>query len=341
LETIGEVSNSQRHKASTLAGTQNPQHRSQPAKELAFCLAWVTVFRLTQLKLQHSIKDREKGERTTWGLALLGQDVVIFFFSNMAAVVRAGQTSVSILSYLVHQQSISSGSGRTFFKSPNNAKPCPLCVIIKRHTMILLQASENIKWTDSTGRIVGLLAFLVSIISTAIAIITFKTSQRRNKIDIRSSLIKTRQENYSQIRDWADTVIKTMTETSSLCEFDPTKMEEGLFFTKRIHLINDISYLIDKGRLYLPNDKPESHGTEKPWAYKGLTKPAITAIKEFLKATLELNYQDKTPNVTLQKKLNTIKREYVSHIQMTLEVREIEKEFIELLRHYKDEIERG
>jgi hypothetical protein len=62
-------------------------------------------------------------------LALLGQDVVIFNFSNMAAVVRAGQTSVSILSYLVHQQRISSGSGRTFSKSPNNAKPYSLAVI--------------------------------------------------------------------------------------------------------------------------------------------------------------------------------------------------------------------
>jgi hypothetical protein len=30
----------------------------------------------------------------TWGLAILGQDDVIFIFSNIAAVVRAGQTSV-------------------------------------------------------------------------------------------------------------------------------------------------------------------------------------------------------------------------------------------------------
>jgi hypothetical protein len=63
------------------------------------------------------------------GFALLGQDVVIFIFSNMAAGARAGQTSVSILSYLVHQRRISGGSGRTFFKSPNNAKPCSLAVI--------------------------------------------------------------------------------------------------------------------------------------------------------------------------------------------------------------------
>jgi hypothetical protein len=36
--TICEVSKSQRYKASTLAGTQNPQHKSQPAKELTFLL---------------------------------------------------------------------------------------------------------------------------------------------------------------------------------------------------------------------------------------------------------------------------------------------------------------
>jgi hypothetical protein len=47
----------------------------------------------------------------------------------MAAFVRAGQTSVNICSYLVHQQRISFGSGRTFSKSPNNAKPCPLCAM--------------------------------------------------------------------------------------------------------------------------------------------------------------------------------------------------------------------
>ena len=48
----------------------------------------------------------------------------------MTAVVWAGQTSPSIFSYLVHQQRISSGFGRTFFKSPNNAKPYSLAAIL-------------------------------------------------------------------------------------------------------------------------------------------------------------------------------------------------------------------
>jgi hypothetical protein len=83
---MGEVSNSQRHKASTLAstlaGTHNLLHRSQPAKELAFCSAWVTVFRWTQLKFKSLITDRQKGERTTGGLPKYGLTEVIFGICN-------------------------------------------------------------------------------------------------------------------------------------------------------------------------------------------------------------------------------------------------------------------
>jgi hypothetical protein len=73
----------------------------------------------------------EKGERTTWGFAILGQDVVIFIISNMAAVVRAGQTSMGFwwLSCTFVFQS-AAVPGLTFFKSPNIAKPCPLADII-------------------------------------------------------------------------------------------------------------------------------------------------------------------------------------------------------------------
>jgi hypothetical protein len=85
---------------------------------------------------QCDLTKAKKGEHITRGLPILGQDVVIFIISNMAAVVRAGQTSVSILSYLVHQQSISSSSGRTIFKFPNIGKPCSLCATLDGHFKI-------------------------------------------------------------------------------------------------------------------------------------------------------------------------------------------------------------
>ncbi len=60
----------------------------------------------------------------TWGLALLGQDVVIFISSNMAAVVRAGQTSVGIcrLSCTFVFQSAAVPGGR-FSNPPTTPSP--------------------------------------------------------------------------------------------------------------------------------------------------------------------------------------------------------------------------
>jgi hypothetical protein len=50
----------------------------------------------------------------TWDFAILGQDVVIFIISNIAAIVRAGQTSVGIcrLSYTFVFQSAAVPGGR-------------------------------------------------------------------------------------------------------------------------------------------------------------------------------------------------------------------------------------
>jgi len=79
----------------------------------------------------------------TWGFAILGLDVVIFIIINMAAVVRAGQTSVGfwLLSCTFVFQS-AAVSGLTFFKSPNIAKPCSLAAnfdtTMTRHFFIFI-----------------------------------------------------------------------------------------------------------------------------------------------------------------------------------------------------------
>ena len=71
-------------------------------KELAFCSAWVTVFRLTQLKCKPLLTDREKGERTTGDFVQAWHDVVSFSFCSLSASARAGQTSLNFVTYLVH-----------------------------------------------------------------------------------------------------------------------------------------------------------------------------------------------------------------------------------------------
>ena len=192
----------------------------------------------------------------------------------------------------------------------------------------------DVTWTDMIGAFIAMLAFIISILS-------FQISKRRNKIDIRVSLIKSRQEMYLEIRNWADIVIKTMTETSTFCEFDPTKLEKGIPFQRRVSLINDLSYLIDKGRLYLPNVDHEKYGTEKPGAYRGLRQVALNKVVEFHDLALTLNYEDKGPNIKLQPKLNGKKKEFVSEIQVVLQVRKMESEFEELWKQHTQELERN
>jgi len=65
-----------------------------------------------------------KGMLTTWGFAILGLDVVIFIISNMAAVVRAGQTSVGfwLISCTFVFQSAAVPGGR-FSNPPTSQSP--------------------------------------------------------------------------------------------------------------------------------------------------------------------------------------------------------------------------
>jgi hypothetical protein len=195
--------------------------------------------------------------------------------------------------------------------------------------MILL----DMPWIDSIGAFIAILAFIISILS-------FQISKRRHKIDISVSLIKSRQEMYLEIRNWADVTIKTMTETSTLCEYDPTELEKGEFFKRRVCIINDLSYLIDKGRLYLPNIDHEEYGTEKPGAYRGLRQAALTKVVEFFNLALKLSSEDKSQNKKLQPTLNDKKKEFVSEIQEVLQVRQMEKEFEELLQQHTRELQR-
>ena len=75
--------------------------------------------------------------RPTWGLAILGQDVLIFISSNMATVVRAGQTSVGfwLLSCTFVFQS-ASVPGLTFFNYPAISNTCSLAVTLVDHPFL-------------------------------------------------------------------------------------------------------------------------------------------------------------------------------------------------------------
>ena len=122
------------------------------------------------MTLRLNPNSRQKPLLPTWGFAILGQDVVIFNISNMAAVVRAGQASLNfwLLSCTFIFQS-ASVPGLTFSKSPNIAKPCSLAAIQKRHLVYnkILSTSLLKKLKNSTMKyLLFALFFFIGVIKS-------------------------------------------------------------------------------------------------------------------------------------------------------------------------------
>ena len=137
-------------------------------------------------------------------------------------------------------------------------------------------------------------------------------------------------EQYSELRKWSEEVIKIMTENSTFCELDPDRIEKGVLFDKYLKINNDLSFLLDKGRLFLPSTNEDEVGLNKPGAYRGLRQPALSKLAAFIELALQLNYLDQASNKELQRALNDKKCEFVAEVQTVLEVRNIETEFKEL-----------
>ncbi|SEJ75240.1 hypothetical protein SAMN05216327_11895 [Dyadobacter sp. SG02] len=182
--------------------------------------------------------------------------------------------------------------------------------------------SENLFDADFANALVAFAAFVLS------GFALWK-AQKKEKIELANILAGIRRNQYEDIHQWGVEVIETMAQTSSLCEFDPARKLD--FFDCRVNLIGRLSYLLDRGKLYLPNVKPEEIGVYKPGAYQGLRQQVLDELYKFHKKAEDLDYHAKLPNKGLQKELVNIRREFVSELQKTLQVRKIESELTEMV----------
>lgn len=191
--------------------------------------------------------------------------------------------------------------------------------------------NEMDNWMDLVGAVVAVIALIISIWN-------YFHTRRLTKINLSTELLKVRQELYRELRKWSEEVIKIMTESSTFCELNPERMDKGVLFDKYLKINNDLSFLLDKGRLFLANTNENEIGLNKSGAYRGLRQPALDKIAEFIELSLTLNYLKQEPNKKLQKVLNTKKREFVTEVQTVLQVRNIEIEFRELSEKIGEEI---
>lgn len=180
--------------------------------------------------------------------------------------------------------------------------------------------------------VVSILIALLGVTFSLIALVRTRVSEdRRRKLELATHL----QEYYGGIRDWSEQVIEKLTDAVFLCELDPQRMEYGQFFERRRQMRADLSSLLDKGRLYMPNTNQDVVGLWKPGAYRGLRQAALSWLDHGYKLVERLNYERREPNKSIRQRTVDVKREFTSEIQDVLDIRKTSSEIRRLAKEIR------
>lgn len=126
----------------------------------------------------------------------------------------------------------------------------------------------------------------------------------------------------SDVIRWTCDCVSVLSEMETFVEcFDPRNPVSGQS-ERHQELCTRLSTLIDIGRLYFPNEAPESKGGDKPVAYQGsrqhIMSVLVFAYNKF-KSITKWTDADGRPNALA--KLNDYRRRFVSEAQIAIDPR--------------------
>lgn len=117
-------------------------------------------------------------------------------------------------------------------------------------------------------------AFLAFVISAAVALFSIR--------DRRNAKYQIANEYANQLLEWHGRVVEVLLELRA----NPKETDDS----RRRQLLLSLSSLIEQGRFYFPNIRPEEFGTEKPPAYRGYRN----IVLDFLVASYNLHHKPYT-----------------------------------------------
>jgi hypothetical protein len=131
------------------------------------------------------------------------------------------------------------------------------------------------------------------------------------------------------LRSWASDAIDVLSDACYTCgRGDPAPSAEEKAMTQRCRA--RLSALIDRGRFFLPNEREQDLGDQKPEAYRGLRLPALDALvaaERVLGGDADVReFGDR------KTALIAMRREFVSIVQAILEPRSTAKLVAQVLR---------
>jgi len=168
---------------------------------------------------------------------------------------------------------------------------------------------------------VRVLSLMVSCVAAVITLLAAYRGRIAAKQTRELQILGLVRQYHTDLRTWADEAVNVLSRTALLCELDPARMVEGMFFNLRHDLRSQLSALIDRGRWFLPNKTPEAYGPAKPMAFRGFRDAALDALVHSLRILEALNYQEKASNAEKREVIIESKRTFVNEIQETLDPR--------------------
>jgi type II secretory pathway pseudopilin PulG len=180
-----------------------------------------------------------------------------------------------------------------------------------------------------------LLTILVSVIAAAIALYEAKRARASALEERQLQILTYRREYLKDLRSWAERVLQLIGEAVFACDLDPKRQANPSFFELRHKIARDLSVLLDQGRWFLPNEKADEHGVEKPGAYRGLRPEALNAVAEAFNLVDQMSYTDQAVNKAKREGLVEAKRNFTSEVQHALDPRARNAEMEALAREIK------
>lgn len=145
--------------------------------------------------------------------------------------------------------------------------------------------------------------------SESLAAVDRQRAEAQAEAERRHATFDTVAEWRRDLREWASEAIDVLSEASYLCADSHGK--EAIFACR-----HRLSSLIDRGRFFLPNMLRDQHGTDKPYAYRGLRHSGLdplVAAERVLSTGTTGAFDDQKHAII------AMKREFVSSIQQILD----------------------
>lgn len=186
----------------------------------------------------------------------------------------------------------------------------------------MLQTLSTDQWINVAAAVGQVLAAILAVIALMISISTARAQQRLATSISREEQAmlfeQVRNQRDSDVIRWTEACVHGLAEIESFVAHTPASDSSA----RKHQLLSRLSALIDHGRLFFPNDQPESKGADKPAAYQGVRQMILTVlVSAYNVLAREETLASDAERAKACAELMELRRAFVSEAQLAIDPR--------------------